>query len=66
MINFTDPFGQETILTILPIEFNKTVQLAINSKYKYIAVWDLQTAKAILQQLSTTITILEESDAEKI
>lgn len=64
MIEFKDPFGQETILTILPVPFNKTVQLAVNSKYKYVAVWDINIAKKILAELEKSIQILEENDVK--
>lgn len=66
MIKFKDPFGQETILTILPIPFNKTVQLAVNSKYKYVAVWDISVAKEILTELEKAIQTLEGSHDKKI
>ena len=65
MIEFKDPFGQETILPVLPIPFNKTIQLAVNSKYKYVAVWDLNTAKKILSDLEKSIQILEEGNGGK-
>lgn len=65
MIEFKDPFQQDTILTILPIQFNKTVQFAVNSKYKYIAVWNLRTAKAVLNELQEVITTLEEINHDK-
>lgn len=61
MIQFNDPFGQETILTILPVSFNKTVQFSVNSKYKYIAVWDINVAKKVLCELEKSIQILEEN-----
>ncbi len=64
MIEFKDPFGQDTIITILPVPFNKTVQLAVNSKYKYIAVWNLPIARKILEELGAAIQILEEGDVK--
>ncbi len=66
MIEFKDPFGQDTILTILPVPFNRTVQLAVNSKYKYVAVWDITVAKKVLAQLERSIQILEASNDKEI
>lgn len=66
LIHFKDPFQQETIVTVLPIEFNKTIQFAVNSKYKYVAVWDLGTAKCILKELQNSIQTLEETNAKEI
>ena len=66
LIDFKDPFQQDTIVTVLPIEFNKTIQFAVNSKYKYIAVWDLRTAKRILEELQNSIQILEGTNAKEI
>jgi len=60
MIHFNDPFGQETIVTVLPIDFNDTVQFSVNSKYKYIAVWDLRTAKQVYDELGKAILKIEE------
>lgn len=64
MIEFLDPFGQETIITILPIDFSKRVHFAVNSKYKYIASWDIDTARQILQELEKSIKTLEEKNAK--
>lgn len=63
MIEFKDCFGQETIVTILPVPFNKTIQLAVNSKYKYIAVWELPVARKVLAELQQAITNLEKENA---
>lgn len=66
MIEFKDPFGNETIITILPVPFNMTVQLAVNSKYKYVAVYDIHTAKKMLTELTSAIAILERKDDKEI
>ena len=66
MIEYKDSFQQETIITVLPIKFNKTVQFSVNSKYKYIAVWNINIAKKILQELETTIQTLEKNNDKEI
>lgn len=62
MIEFKDPFGRETSITILPVPFNGKIHFAVDSKYKYVAVWDVQTAKKILMYLEGAITSLEERE----
>lgn len=59
MIKYTDSFGNETEITVLPVKFNNMVHFAVNSKYRFIAAWDIITAKQILESLQKAIIELK-------
>ncbi len=61
MIEFTDPFGRITILETLISTHNKRVGFVIRKERQSLyESWDLKTVKALVDDLQTTIRILEE------
>ncbi len=62
MIEFTDPFGRMTILEILISNHNKRVGFVIRKeRQSFYESWDLKTVNALVDELQTTIRILEEN-----
>lgn len=59
MIDFEDPFGNASVITVLPVAWNNRVALSVNSRRDYVASYDLGTAKKIALAFQEAIEVIE-------
>lgn len=61
MANYIDSFGRETLVEVLPSQYNKRIGFVTRKERQSLyESWDLETAKKIVEDLQIAIQIIEE------